>query len=428
MNISITRTSGGYLKLLLLGLFMGKSIYIITSVVSPTNILFPFLILLTFFSLSRERINHQYSLLLVNTWCLPVIQAVHIVLGNSGDFQSLYYLLYLSVLTTFILMQDRVQIKPFDFFVFLKYGLYISFIISILQFVQVFGIFSQLSFLIESKILGDDSFVLLTGGFTNPNNLAVIWLMSFAYLYVWVLNRDIIDSKFTKSDFATCYTLTAIILLLTMSRLCIGMFFLFSTIIVLKKKPILLLFSPLVIIMILNLELLMGITPLLDHNISKLQGLVEALSTILNSSGSNSSGGIRTTIYGYTLENIFPAFIGSGLGNYNDFYSPLINSNADNNFNITFHFLKTAPHSLILESILAFGWLGGLFIILLFYSVFSMQHKKSLRGKYEVFLLFLAVTFIPSSVFRMPLFFFLLLGTSFINFKFRAVFNQQVKL
>ncbi|MCE9789946.1 hypothetical protein, partial [Shewanella chilikensis] len=299
----------------------------------------------------------------------------------------------------FLFSLPNKNILNFDFLIWLKFGLCLSFFICTLQFLQSLGLVNGFSFLIEKETRGEATFSLITGGFTNPNNLAVVWLVSFSFLYLWFLNKKTIKTKFSKNDFFICYGMTAIILFLTLSRLCLAFFFILSFLLVLRRKPILLLFFPFLIIFLSNSDFFLGMTPLIDHNVNKLNSLFNVFDGSADSGQSS-----RSVIYSYTLDRLHDVTLGHGLGNYQEFYSLLIERRVENSFYSSLDFLSSSPHSFIFESFIAFGWLmGGAFVFLFFLSVFILIQKEVGKGGGEVFILIVAVTFVPSSVFKIPL-------------------------
>lgn len=111
------------------------------------------------------------------------------------------------------------------------------------------------------------------------------------------------------------------------------------------------------------------------------------------------SSSYRVESYLYAINNMDDAIFGVGTKNYDLFYAKGFGADT---------LVAFVPHSYLIENMIAFGWAGLLLILLMLGTCLVPLLKDKALRFYGLtsFLLFLAVSFVPSTVIRMPLLWF----------------------
>ncbi|MCE9789998.1 hypothetical protein, partial [Shewanella chilikensis] len=102
MSVLPSRVLSCFLKFFLVGLFAGKSLYFGGTIASPTNLLFPFLIVFSLYYAKTSSYPWYAIGLILVTWMIVLSQFLHLALSQGGDYQGFYYLIYLSFIVLFL--------------------------------------------------------------------------------------------------------------------------------------------------------------------------------------------------------------------------------------------------------------------------------------------------------------------------------------
>lgn len=115
-------------------------------------------------------------------------------------------------------------------------------------------------------------------------------------------------------------------------------------------------------------------------------------------SGDKSSS-YRLESYSYAIENFDDTVFGLGTKNYGAFYEAGLGADT---------LVASSPHSYFIENAIAFGWLGLFFIVSMLLACLFSYIKDSTYRFYGVtsFLLFIVVSFVPSTMIRLPIVWF----------------------
>jgi len=373
-------------------LVFGNKLYIVAPAFSFMNILLPFIILLGMYYLFFSPSFQAHFIFVFILLSLYVLFAILITFFFRGEEQlkDLFYSFHLIgvLFAAYFLIRDKIftQQKVFLFFFWL-YQLLIF--LSLFQALSTLGVVPQIW---NSDI--DNLKVLMAGPYANPNNLAVICLMFFMYLF-WV--ADTLNKSFYKK---VLFVSTLAILLVTLSRFTLVLFFLFFFFFLLFQKKY-------KIFMVLSLSLLVTLssffTILMNMDMVKQDGgdmtivtrnfnRLIAIRDLFDSK--NGSSDVRMTSYLYFFENLDKASLPVGTGNYSDFY---------NQATFDASLISLNPHSFWIEITLAYGFVA---LFLLLFMLFYMASRAGLNvgGSFclLVILYFAFIVNIPSSILRTP--------------------------
>jgi len=373
-------------------LVFGNKLYIVTPAFSFMNILLPFIILLgmTYLFCSPYFQAHFFFVFILLS--LYVLYAMLITFFFRGEEQlkDLFYSFHLVgvLLSTYLLIKNKIftQQKVFLFFFWLYQSLIF---LSLFQALSTLGVVPQIW---SSDI--ENVKVLMAGPYANPNNLAVICLMFFMYLF-WV--ADILNKPFYKK---VLFVSTLVILLVTLSRLALVLFFLFFFFFLLYQKKykifIVLSLSLLVTLssfftILMNMDMVKqegGDMTIVTRNVNRLIAIRDLFDS------ENSSSDVRMTSYLYFFENLDKASLPVGTGNYSDFY---------NQATFDTSLISLNPHSFWVEVTLAYGFVA-VFILLLMLLYMACRAFFYVGGSFFLLVVFYfaLIVNIPSSILRTP--------------------------
>jgi hypothetical protein len=384
------------IQVYLLSLFFGSLFFIGPTFLTPANVLMPCLLLLCCYYYLSERSNLLSWLLFISGIFILIIGGLFVSFGIGEDGQKDYFYLFhfnLVVLLAILSYKNKIEI---DIFITIFRGLIVLFCIVLLQLGISIGVLPKYDVFIQNTI--HDVIILITGGFGNPNNLSVIFLMGFLSLYLWKLNSDIIKSKFNNKLFDISIFMTFCVLIITMSRACLLVFVVVYLWVAIKDRKVL----QLSFLGILLLFFVIYLNTQLDHGI--LTRNFDKLASVLSGEVSESEN-LRGNVYSHLMSNLFNYPLGLGPSNYSEAFSDFPATDVD---------LSTSPHTFIFEFFLAYGIFGWSFLLLIIVTSIKSSIDLKLRSAIMILLLFLLLTFIPSSMMRMPLVIFYLLLPCFI--------------
>ncbi|MEO2268654.1 oligosaccharide repeat unit polymerase [Pseudoalteromonas sp. YIC-656] len=309
--------------------------------------------------------------------------------GESSQVEDLFYLvhLFLAFNAVYFIIKWKLFSERFLLYFFSAIVALLA-LSAALQILGILGII-PLIWAPEGRPEGFDK--LVTGPFANPNDLAVVELMLFCYVY-WLADK--LNRFPLKLFLIAC---TAFVILVTLSRASIVLFAVYFILLSLYKKQYLKLLA-LTLFAIASLAILITFASsfkvkgddsgLVQRNLNRIASIDRMLS-----SKSNDSSGIRVNSYRYFFENIDEFAEPRGTDNYESFYN-----RADFDKNL----IRYNPHSFFIESTLSFGYAGLLLLCLLmaFFTYYSMAVPNS----YPVILIvfFIILSNIPSSIIKMP--------------------------
>ncbi|AIY64572.1 hypothetical protein OM33_04975 [Pseudoalteromonas piratica] len=364
------------------------------------NLLMPCILILCLYlfpkvgaSLAEQSIT--FALLL---YCVAVFVTV-LFFHNAEQLKDAFYslhILLIFIITYYVVTYSNISFSQFFNWFFC---LYIALVLlSILQFLGNLGVVPTIWAEDENTPHG---IALVRGPSGNPNNLAVMCMLFFSMLH-WQAYR--LGKKHAK---IVLVGITLVILLLTLSRLAVILFFsYFLFFLVYRKQYVKFLIATTSVLFLLTASFvaIQNLEPVKAENESEVFfarniNRIIAIRDITKTTGSSSSS-LRLNSYQYFFENIDRAIFPYGSGNYERFYT---NTKFDNSL------ISKNPHSFIIESTLAFGFIAPL----LFAFIFFMMCKNILKNRNDKFFLlfagyFLLLINVPSSILRAPVVWMLL--------------------
>ncbi len=137
------------------------------------------------------------------------------------------------------------------------------------------------------------------------------------------------------------------------------------------------------------------------------------------------SSSYRMDSYIYAVNHVGDAIIGTGTKNYESFYQAGLGEGT---------LVAVVPHSYFIENMIAFGWLGLFLVVAMLIACVIPLLKDRVHLFYGLttLIIFLMVSFVPSTVIRLPilwfpLFFFTYLSCQkHINFDWQNLLEQQL--
>lgn len=123
------------------------------------------------------------------------------------------------------------------------------------------------------------------------------------------------------------------------------------------------------------------------------------LSLLLFDFGNDRSSSYRMDSYLYAISHLDEALFGVGTKNYQAFY--------ENGFGAD-TLVAFVPHSYLIENTLAFGWFGLFLVISILLTCFVdlLKHDTCRAYGLTSLVLFLMISFVPSTMIRLPIFWF----------------------
>ncbi|HGL4294445.1 TPA: O-antigen ligase family protein [Citrobacter sedlakii] len=239
---------------------------------------------------------------------------------------------------------------------------------------------------------------LITGGFGNPNNQAVLSLL-VALSYALLLKNRRAPVKY----FPIVYLLNFFIVVVTTSRTVLVLYVLLSFFFILSLK---FKYKSSIILAIIAFIILGFIFIKPDANDLFVSRMLMKISTITTSGDSDESLGVRGAAYLYFIKNFIFYPIGFGPGNYGDFYEK-------STFFVDNPYFAESPHSFIFEIYLAYGAISIVGLIMLI--LIAIHTQLTIRWTMFFYSIFIICSFVPSSILKMPCVFFLLLLPIVIN-------------
>ena len=379
-----------------LSLFLGNSI-IVPFVGSFMNLLMP----ITFFYLvfSFRSFFNKELMLLFFVFCNFFLLSIMYSFFYGLDYVSSIYYLHIIVVILCLSHCCRLNISSVLILNFLFQASILMFTICLYQFLLGLGLAISLPFITTREVY--EGLYIVIGGFGNPNNqstLSILLLLLSLLIASSKSNGKCINDKSDLRKILLIYFSNLVVILMTLSRTVLVLYLLvtFLFYLQLNKK------GRFLVLLFFSLIIFLGFTYIVSLDSSFLSRIFDRFNSILLffDAADDSSVGVRSQVYIYTLNNLDSSLLGFGPNNFKDFFE-----NAE--FYDTNIYLSESPHSFIFEILLTFGVFGYLFLILLF----SLIIRSMFSGDYKVLLFyccFAIVSFVPSSIMKMPSVFFLL--------------------
>jgi len=377
-----------------ISLTLGNGVYFYMSLIRLDLIMILPTFIITSYFLINKKLN--FSNLLIFILIISYLANVSLyifVIHSSTARLDLYYMLsiYNLMVLLYLLISNKKLHKQNILFIYKSlYFVLIFILISI-----IFEIITGYRFTANN----DDGIksLLISSFFDNPNNLASTSLMIF--LATYFLARKIASKK----SILILVFIEAIILIITMSRATLFLFII--VLLITQLTNILLIFLLGLIFLYISSNFENILLNLIHSNIELISINANRLWLAIYGLDSDKSVSYRADIYNYFFHHLNQFnFIGYGPRNYIYFF----HSNDLASIN---------PHSFLIENFLAFGLIGGILFLVI---MLLLIVKSIVQKKYDLLILtivFLLVTFVPSSTLRLELMWLPLFLFYFIKYK-----------
>nr|PMK39054.1 hypothetical protein BCU01_20015 [Vibrio splendidus] len=240
---------------------------------------------------------------------------------------------------------------------------------------------------------------IVSSFFNNPNDLASFVIITYLSTLLFIIKTE---GGFL--EYTTLFLVCLVILLVTMSRTALLVFFIVSLLFACSRLKFGFLYLLLGIVAgyLFYSFFLEGILIALIDNSSELVSMnAKRIWLFLFSLDADNSVGAREEIYFAFLSNLHNATLGFGIKNYSEFFS---------GYNVI-ELSKVNPHSLLIDFSLSFGYLGAvIYFASPAYMLYLIISKKT-DDLSPIFLfcaifIYFSVSLIPSSIYRLPFFFY----------------------
>ena len=390
----------------MLGLTLGSGVYLYISLIRlDIFVILPSTIFLSFLGM---RLKYSYSemfllVLVVSYISIAVISATQY--PNTVALLDTYYMLSIYNIMMFMFILLKNEHYAYENLNLIYNTLYYLLILIVIS--MVFQMITGYKFV---NIANENMTDVISSFFNNPNNLAATSLMMF--LPILYLSKTF-GSKMKNS---IIFSLEFFILSITMSRFSLFLFFVIMAIALSTNIYLIVSLSIIFAFITLNIDYESILLSLMHSDIGLIATNAKRLWLALYSLEGDKSVSYRSQIYEYFVSHFNTIeFLGLGLGNYSSFFhaKDLASQN---------------PHSLIIESFLAFGLLGGLVFMLIGILFLLKGFSKNILIFNPLIVstfVFFAITFVPSSSIRLaimwlPLFLF------FVLYKQEKLFQGKI--
>ncbi|MCV5375670.1 O-antigen ligase family protein [Escherichia coli] len=383
----------------LLSLFLGSSVFLPSfTTITPMACMMTVSFILILGSIFKKKIFLSASMMFILSFTLlAFIIDFFYAIFNGTEISYPLYKLHI-ILVIFILSNLNFSDDYFyaNISKLLKNATIGMFIICLYQQLVALSLLPAYSFVSIRYVY--DNLSLVSGGFGNPNNQAVVSLL-LVLLYAILMKNNLI----ARNWFPLVYILNFFIIIVTTSRTVLVLYILLTPSILFnlqanKKKVIVLLVAFLMCCAFLIINSSSG-EIFISRTLTK-------IGTIFNSNGGDESFGIRFTAYLYFVENFVFYPLGFGPGNFKEFY--LASSFFDEN-----PYFAESPHSFFFEMFLTYGVIS--LLVIFFLALIVIKTQKNVIWCNIFYFAFLICSFVPSSIMKMPCVFFMLLIPIVIN-------------
>jgi len=394
--MKVDKSSKYYIAMVFLAFCHGSSFYLGLSFVKPSFIVGPVVILVALFFYYNIK-PFPFSIKVI-VFCFIIYSFAFVTTGyNSVQYLDQYYFMGLLpvVVAAYLACLNEKNIT---------FTYYISSLMIISLFLlMLFEIITGIRFVPKTF----EIFVSAT--FNNSNDLATIFVVFYPLL--WFMSQRLDLSKQMQ---VFIFLVIFCGLILTMSRTALALFLIINVCIFASKNVTrfflsILLCVLLVLFLSFYLEALLLV--LKDSAIQLVAENAQRLWLFLFALEDDKSVGARADIYQYFFDNFDLFHLGYGIKNYSDFF---IGSNV-------IELAKVNPHSLLIDLSLSFGFMGLIFYFFPCFVAFYLA-IRCVHSNYQCAVLlilsiitYFATSFIPSSIWRIPLFFFPLYCAIFIS-------------
>lgn len=362
----------------------GSSFYVGLPFIKPSFLFGPLVILLSV--LHFNKIDGFAFTIKMYILCMVIFSLAFILSGyNSLQYIDNYY--FSGILAVFLASYLGNENVKYTFNV-IKYFIIITFILLLLE------MFFGLTFVSKPNPF------IFSGAFNNPNDVATILVVFYPLL--WFLNKKLYASTYNQY---VIFIITLLGLLITMSRTALALFILLNLLIYINKSKSRYLISiglVMVTVVYLNLYIETILISLKDSHIPIIADNATRLWLFIFEMGEDKSVGARSDIYLYFFKHFNFFDLGAGIKNYSTFFAGA---------NVI-ELAELNPHSFLIDLSLSFGVLGAFFYFMpcLIAAYCAIAYKGS-NEKYSFYLwlsiiTYIVASFIPSSIFRLPIFLF----------------------
>ncbi|KPZ72996.1 hypothetical protein AN944_00685 [Shewanella sp. P1-14-1] len=361
------------------------------------NLLMPMTLFFIIYSFKRF-INKELFILtfiFVNVFILSVVYSFFYGL----NFTSSTYFFHIIVVILCLNYCCSLNISTELILSFLFQVSILMFLICLYQFLLGLGLVISLPFVTTREVY--EGLYIVIGGVGNPNNqstLSILLVLLSLFIVPSKKNGRSIETKSNLKKIVLIYFSNLIIILMTLSRTVLVLYLLVTFLFYLQLNSK----GRFLVLLIFSLFMFLGFTYMASLDSSFLSRIFDRFISILLffDGADDSSVGVRSQAYIYVLNNLDSSIMGFGPNNFEDFFK-----NAE--FYDSNVYLSESPHSFIFEMLLTFGIFGYLFLTVLF----SLMIRSIFLGDYKILLFyccFAIVSFVPSSIMKMPSIFLLL--------------------
>lgn len=399
-----------FIVLILVGLASGSSFFIGNPLLKPSYAL-P-LIALAYLPWNLVRNRLKYDRLALCLILYIIVASVHNIPGLVKD--QLIDLAY--ILNTFLVyiaailsagLISRGENFPAKVILSLSSGLFILYVYQILTDSYLF------------PIISDEELYSTT--FNNSNDLN-----SFVTVFIPVILYSLQQLNPNRFLTATVFLGLAGWVIFMGSRFCIISLFVFPIMFAIFsanyiRKIILFCLSGLSAILLGELDWKSILDFFSDVESPIISRSASRLALFLFEFEDDKSSSYRMDSYIYAINHMGDAVIGVGTKNYEAFYQAGLGEGT---------LVAVVPHSYLIENMIAFGWIGLCLVVVMLLSclITSLKDKTHLFYSLTTFILFLMVSFVPSTVIRLPIFWFPLFFFTYLSYQKHMNFDWRTLL
>lgn len=381
-------------------MYVGSYFYLHVSFLSIMNVMLIITLLLNVrsFLTTRFSIDELSSLCTLFMFSFFTL-IVGLFVGEDRLKDALYFLHGFNIYLTILLVTKNNNVGVAFYEKVIVYGVFILLGITALQVLDILNIL-KLGIKFRNEIYG---IKLISGTFQNPNDLSVVAFLSlFVYSMIGCFDKG--RKRNAKLDLFIYFSVFFLIIS-SLSRT-VFILFILSSLFYFKwlgYRSFNRLFSFLFLFFIASLfVVLYGGNSSLEYSEFDLvlNRIKSIISVVLGEEDGSATS--RVSSYFFSLRHLTDIpFFGFFEAEFNTFYSKATFDTA---------VYRISPHSYILEVLLSYGWLGGTFVflfVILILKQLSFVNRYGASKVMQLFLTFLLISFIPSSIIKLPIIYLL---------------------
>lgn len=381
-------------------MYIGSYFYLSVGFLSIMNIMLFITIVMNINCLLKARFNPNELGVLCTLFMFSFFAfIIGFFVGGDLVKNALYFFHGFNIYLIILLFKKNnvVRVSFYEKVIFI--GVLILLLITIFQVLDILNIL-QIGIKFRNEIYG---IKLITGTFQNPNDLSVVAFLSlFVYSIIGYFNKQ--ETRNVKVDmfiyFAVLFLIVSSLSRTVFLLFIIGSFFYFKW---LGYRSFNRFFSAVFLcsIMFLFVILYSGNSSFESSEIELVLGRIESIINVMlgEKDGSATS---RLSNYIFSLQHLGDIpFYGFFEAEFNTFYSKAT-------FNTEVY--RVSPHSYILEVLLSYGFLGLSFVFLFIALIIRQFYDVNMKGTFkmiQLFFVFLLISFIPSSIIKLPIIYLL---------------------